>query len=420
MKTGSFCIQALLFLFIALSPIQDFFLQGTTLRGLGASPSIFPLAAMAIVTLSNWLMAGNFKADRTLLTCLGYVLVTAIYGFAFFGLSSHGESLIWKGSTVFVSLSVVVLAIRNVEYKINTVTRVAIYAAFCLVVLGFCFSSANPFGFPQLLENPILHFTPAPDLRPRGLASEPSEFSITAVVFGLLSAHVAHSRFSKLILVFVTVGLLVASGSKGGIFTLFICGIMVSVIKWHSKWYQVAALALLLFPLGAVVIWMLPNLFPEDSFAVAASVPTRLSMLFCALRTIEHHPFGVGLSGFLPAVATYLPGAIDTTQSMFPIPLNFSEVTAYMTSADMVSTKTFVFDQMMRFGVPFGVFFFVFVNRIIKGLVARKQILMTVAVMASTIAITTYIPGTGAFPIPIVFGMAFNQIKQDAANSFSS
>jgi hypothetical protein len=411
-KTGSLYIQALLFLFIALSPIQDFFLQGTALRGLGASPSIFPLAALAIITLSNWLMAGNFKADRTLIVCLGYVLLTAIYGFAFFGLTSHGESLIWKSSTVFVSLSVVVLAVCNVDYQINAVTRAAIYTAFGLVVLGFCFSSANPFGLPQWLETSILHFTPTPDLRPRGLASEPSEFSITAVAFGLLSTHVAQSRVSKVILFFLTVGLLVASGSKGGISTLFICGIIVSIIKWHSKWYQVAALTLLLFPVGIVAIWMIPNLFPEDSLSVAATVPTRLSMLFCAITTIEHHPFGVGLPGFLPAVATYLPGAINTTQSMFPVPLNFSEVTEYMTSADMVSTKTFVFDQMMRFGLPFGVFFFLFVSRLIKGLVARKQIVMTIAVLASTIAITTYIPGTGAFPIPIVFGVALSQMKK--------
>jgi hypothetical protein len=82
-----------------------------------------------------------------------------------------------------------------------------------------------------------------------------------------------------------------------------------------------------------------------------------------------------------------------------------------MTSAETVSTKTFYFDQVMRFGVPFGVFFLVVVAKLVKELMARKLLILSIAVVACTIAIATYIPGIGAFAIPIVFGVAISEVK---------
>jgi len=345
---------------------------------------------------------------------LVYVFLITVYGFFFFGFTSHGESLIWKSATSFTSLALLVLAVNSIDYRMNSSIRTGIYAAFGLLVLGFCFSNANPFGLPPLLETPILHFTSLSESRPRGLASEPSELSITAVAIGLLSVHVTRSRWIKTLLLCLTVGILIASGSKGGIFTLFICVIILSAIKWHSRWYQVPALVLLVFPLGAILIALLPNLFPEESFAFSGTVPTRVSMLVCALMTVSHHPFGVGLSGFLPAVATYLPNAMQTTQSMSPIPLNFTEVTAYLTSAEMVSTKTFYFDQLMRFGVPFGVFFIMVVSKLVRRLMESKLLVMSIAVLACSIAIATYIPGIGTFAVPIVFGVALHEVKNES------
>lgn len=405
-------IQVCLFLFIAVSPIQDFFLQGTPLRGLGASPSLFPLLVIIAVGSTQWLLSGEFKIKRIFLIGLVYIFLTALYGFMVFGFSSHGESLFWKSVTSFISLALVVLAVSQIDYSMKPAIRAGIYTALALLILGFCFSNANPFGLPPLLEVPTLHFTPAPDFRPRGLASESSELSVTAIVIGLLSVHITKSRPRKFLLFCLTIAILIASGSKGGIFTLFLCAIILCIIQWHSRWYQVAALVVLVLPLGAVLIALLPTLFPEDSFAFWGTVPTRVSMLFCALMTVVRHPFGVGLPGFLPAVAAYLPDAMDKTQALFSIPLNFTEVSAYLTSADMVSTKTFFFDQLMRFGLPFAVAFVIFVSKLIGRLVASKQLVMSVAVLAAGVAITTYISGTRGFAVPIVFGVALNEAKK--------
>jgi len=350
------------------------------------------------------------RVSLSVVICLAYVLFTAVYGILLFGVRSHGENLLWKGTTIFISLATIIFAVK-LDYDKSPVVRSAIYVAFALVLFGFLFGNSNPLGLPALVENGVLHYYPLPDLRPRGFASEASQFSLTAVIIGLLSVHVARSRAAKTLLFLVTLGLLIASGSKGGILTLFICVIILCVMKWHSKFYHIIILFFILLPLGLGLIWVIPNLFPEEALASSGTVPTRFSMIICALMTVIHNPFGVGLTGFLPAVAKYLSGAMSTVQSIFPFPLNFEEVSDYLISSDMVSTKSFFFDQLMRFGIPFAFFFVVFIGSLLKRLVAERQRVLFIAILASTIAIMTYAPGTGNYAIPILFGVALTEVR---------
>jgi len=331
--------------------------------------------------------------------------LTALYGLFVFGVSSHGENLLWKGTTSLLSLGAILFAV-TLDYGKSSVVRAAVYVALGLMVVGFLFGNSNPVGLPALTENKVLHFTPLNDERPRGLSREPSELSITAIIFGLLAIQITQSSTRRILPILLTVGLLLASGSKGGILTLFICVIVLCIMKWHSRWYQVIGLLFVLFPLGLILIWLIPNLFPEDSFAISGTIPTRFSMIICALTTVAHHPIGVGSPGFLPAVARYLPVGMSAVESIFPFPLYFGEVSEYLTSADTVSTKTFFFDQLMRFGIPFAVFFFIFIARLLKDLAKRRRTVLLIAIMACSIAIMTYQPGTGNFAIPIVFGVA--------------
>src|SRR6266478_2967915 len=192
-----------LFLFIALCPIEDFMLQGTPLRGLGASPSIFPLCALALIGGAQWLLSSKMRLSLGGVICFVYVLMTAIYVLLLFGVWSQGENLLWKGATSFISLAAIMFA-AALHYDRGPVVRAAIYVAFLLIIVGFLFGNSNPLRLPALVENGQLHFTPLPDVRPRGLASEPSQFSITAIVIGLLSVHVTRSRAGKTLLFLLT------------------------------------------------------------------------------------------------------------------------------------------------------------------------------------------------------------------------
>src|SRR6185312_8330313 len=126
-------LQICTFLFIALSPIQDCFLQGTPMRSLGASPSLFPLCGIGLVAGARWLLSSELKVNVKLLFCLAYVSITAIYGFLIFGTSSHGENLFLKGTTIFVSLGVILFATFGVNYEPAPLLRAAIYSAFILL-----------------------------------------------------------------------------------------------------------------------------------------------------------------------------------------------------------------------------------------------------------------------------------------------
>lgn len=420
MNTTSVFYRTCLFLFIALSPIEDFFLQASPLRAFGTSPALFPLAALGGVAVAHWLTSGHLKVNRIFLICLVYALAITVYGLLFFGFVSVGENLIWKSAKSFIALAIVAFAATNIDYRITSTVRAAIYTAFFFTVLGFCFGNANPFGLPHLVENAVLHFTPDPAVtRPRGLASEPSMFSVTVIVFGLLCAHVARSKPVKGILILLTAALLVGSGSKGGILTLFLCLIILTIMKWHSRWYHVPVVLFVLLPLGLFLIWLVPNLFPESGIAASSSVSTRLSMIACALITVRHHPLGVGLAGLLPSVVAYLPNAMETVQSFFPVPLTFQEVSVHLTSPEMAGTMTFFFDQLMHFGIPFAVCFFVLIVGLLKHLVARQQLILTIAILASTIAVTIYVHTFGHYPVPILFGVALSEVRS-GANTRSS
>src|SRR5260370_35756597 len=122
--------------------------------------------------------------------------------------------------------------------------------------------------------------------------------------------------------------------------------------------------------------------------------------------TLEAAHVGGGLTRYLTDFSRYLPGLMSAVESIFPFPLYFGEVSEYLASADMVSTKFFFFDQLMRFGIPFALFFFVFITGLIKRLAAKGRMILLTAIMACTIAVITYQPGTGNFAIPIVFCVA--------------
>src|SRR5262249_31580032 len=173
---------------------------------------------------------------------------------------------------------------------------------FFFMIVGLCFGNNNPLGLPELTETPFFHWVANNDFgRPRGFTTEPSVFSLNVTIVGLLSAHIAKSRAAKALLLVVTVALLVFARSKGGILMLFLTLMILCLIKWHSRWYHIVGVAFILLPLGLSLIWLVPLLFTDTMIYESTTVPTRLSMILCALIAVRHHPLGVGLSGFVPA-----------------------------------------------------------------------------------------------------------------------
>jgi hypothetical protein len=337
-----------------------------------------------------------------------YAFLLTIYGIMRFGVTFYGQNLLRTSLGSLMILSLFVAAIFLPHYELRGTVRSACYAAFFILVCGLCFSHPTPFGLPSLFDNPVFHYTTIPTLdRPRGLSSEPSFLSVTTISIGFLCAHFSRKRISKAFFLLATVGLLVVIGSKGGIFIIFICLGVVAMLKFR-KWYQLPILGLAIVPLGIIAAASIPTLFPETGILQSGSVQTRASMIVCATTIVAHHPFGVGFSGYRPAVSKYLPDSMRTIQSLSPLPLDFSEVSEYLGVSPNVGTKTFFFDEAMCFGLPFILVFIIFTTRLLKRLAVEQRILF-IGVMAIVIAFCSYVSVSGEYATAILLGVAIRE-----------
>jgi ABC-type multidrug transport system fused ATPase/permease subunit len=401
--------RTLIFAFIALSPIQDFFLRGTALAMPGDSPSLFPLLCLVALALSHWILCGRFRVPQIGMIAGLYAFLLTIYGVLQFGMTFYGQNLFRKSLGSLTILSLFLAAIFIPRYELRGTVRFACYAAFLILVFGLCFSHPTPVGLPGFFDNAVFHYTLIPTLdRPRGLSSEPSFLSVTAISLGLLCAHFSRNRISKAFFVLATLGLLVAIGSKGGILIIFICIGILGMLKFH-KWYQLPLLGLLIVPLALIAMIWIPTLFPDEGIAQSGSVQTRASMILCAIETVAHHPFGVGFSGFLPAVSKYLPDSMNSIQAVSPLPLDFSEVSEYLGDSPNTGTKTFLFDQAICFGLPFVLLFLVLTIRLLKRLRVVNNRILVVAVMAVAIAFCSYVSLSGEYATAILIGVAIQE-----------
>jgi O-Antigen ligase len=406
--------RLLIFTFIALSPIQDFIMRGTALAIPGSSASTVPLLFIMFLAFAPWVVCGRFRVLRVGAIAALYAILLTIYGVMQFGMTFYGQNLFRTSLGSLTILSLFLAAIFIPRYDMRGTVRSACYAAFFILVLGLCLSHPTPFGLPRLFDNPVFHYTIDPTLdRPRGLSTEPSFLSVTIISIGLLCAHFSRKRISKAFFLVATIGLLVATGSKGGICILFICLGILAMLRFR-KWYQLPVLGLAIVPLALIATAWIPTLFPEEGIIQSGSVQTRASMVLCAIAIVEHHPFGVGFSGYRPAVSKYLPDSMRSIQSLSPLPLDFSEVSEYLGVSPNVGTKTFFFDQAMCFGLPFVIVFIVLVVRLLKRLSVEKRILF-VGVMAVAIAFCSYVAVSGEYATAILFGVA---IQETGGNLF--
>jgi hypothetical protein len=401
--------RLLIFTFIALCPIQDFILRGTPLIAvLGSSPSSVPLLFMIVLASAAWAVCGRFRVLQVGAIAVLYAFLLTIYGFMQFGMTFYGQDSLRTSLGSLLILSFFLSAVFIPRYELRGTVRSACYVAFFLLVLGLCFSDPTPFGLPRLFDNPVSHYTSIPTLdRPRGLSSEPSFLSVTTISMGLLCAHFSRKRISKGFFLLATVGLLLAIGSKGGTFIIFVCLGILAMLRFR-KWYQLPILGLAIVPLALIATVSIPTLFPESGILQSGSVQTRASMIVCAIVTVVHHPLGVGFSGFRPAVSKYLPESMSSIQSLSPLPLDFSEVSEYLGVSPNVGTKTFFFDQAMCFGLPFVILFIVVIIRLLKGLSVENRILF-VGVMAVAIAFCSYVAISGEYATAILFGVAIQE-----------
>lgn len=398
----------LLWVAIALSPFQDTALQHTPFKLLAASPAVLPLFALCLLAGALHLLNNPFSIGRTGLLITGYVVLVCAANFVSL---QHGEAVIyWKPLLANSFLTILMLfTVFRIDYRIGLGFRIAIYTAFCFTIVGIACG--------QLLGSNAISFlqaTPSVGGRPHGFSTEASTLSVQIVASGMLTAHFLSRSWQKLCVAIITCVLLVFSSSKGGLISLLLCVVVLSIAKSHSSVWSKITVSLVVLPLvyfgGLLILSQFGTIVEANE---TATIATRFSMVVYAVIAIAHNPFGVGFTGFLPSIPHYLPQAMSFVQSLFPFPLWFGEVQEYLYPPQAnADCKTMFFDFFAYFGIPFAIIFFWFMIGTLRRLFRCQCYWLFVAVLFSMMALLTYYSTISAWTLPLLFGISLHEIRR--------
>ncbi len=388
----------LLFCLIVFLPLQDTVLQKTPLRNLGGSLSTFPLVLLGAL----WLLERGMKLDgrvqkRVAAAVLYALLLTAAYLLRW-GSSFQETSLLVKSFNLAVIVGLYLFGVFGVDY---TPSRWLWAGA----MLGFGLTLFAALAGPALDGNGLLHATINFDARPRGFATESSTFSVQAVISGLLAVYFAKRAGTRVLFAVVTVALLIHSGSKGGLITLLLCAALYGVARAGLSVGRLLLGAAVLVPASIFISGMISQGFDNDLVSNGSSVATRATMTLFTAMCVLHNPLGVGFSGFYPAMARYLPEAMNTVTGFFNFPLVFTEVSNYQYTTENADCKTLFLNWSVYFGLPFVCLFLCFFARLVRRLYLRREQTLLIGALFSAIALTTYYSSMNAYSIPVLLGV---------------
>jgi hypothetical protein len=405
--------EYLLWLFVVLTPLQDTILQSTPMKLLVASPAVLPLSALLFLRFSRILVRLSMR--RVVLVVFAYIALVCLANLFNPGLEGLAFDLKAFVSYGF-STTLILFAVFGVNYKDSRGFRAAVYMAFGITILGIAVNVLmGPNAIPALQATTTVN-----DLsdRLRGFSTEPGSLSIEIVTIGMLTAHLLRRSWQKWCSAAATCGLLVWSTAKGGLICLLLCAIVLPIVRSKSSIWIKLLIACIVTPviwLGALISFSQFNSLVETN--QTATIATRLSMIVYALITVAHNPFGVGFTGFLPSIPRYLPQAMEFIQSLFPFGLWFQEVREYLDPPYVnADCKTFFFDFLAFFGIPFAIAFFVFTYRLLRQLLRCGCYSLFVGVLFSIFALIAYYSLLNAFAVPLLFGVAVCETKRHQAS----
>lgn len=406
--------SALLFAFIVFLPFQDVGLANTPLGVAGASLSVIPLVMLLMIQLAEWSLQKDLKINVLHLWVVSYMIVVTTVYFASSGIVSYGENMVWKSIKLLILTVLFASPISFINYEKFHNIKYAVGIAFTLSCAGLLL----PFlGLEWFDSNSMLHATPNGNMRPRGFALESSTLSIQIVTLGLLAMHFFHNRLTKALLLIIIVVILMTIESKGGV-AVFGLTVFLSILLLPktASWKRMLGIIVGVIIMANAFYFILDSVTKDlEEFS---STATRLTMAITTVLIAAHNPFGVGFSGYLPAISTYLPDAIN----LINLPLNYGEVSSYIAqnSAKNISAKTFLFNYFLFFGWPFVIGFILFFIELVRRVrkVGSKHLLA--AILFSVLAISTYSDGLGLYNVSLVFGVAFNEaFRKDKFGNFS-
>jgi hypothetical protein len=409
--------QLLLFLFICLMPFQDTILQATPLQRLGSSFSILPLLALAFLSTADRVLTANLRVNRLVLYGSSYVFAVCLFGLLRFGFISQDTNLVVESLKLCLETGLVLFVIFGLDYSDQRILSMAVQIAFWIAVFGVAAYDLNFLGLRVVAASPVLHQTVPEgftDGRWRGLTKEPSVLAPLLMGIGLLSSHFSKSKAMKAAYWAVTLAVTALSGSKGGILSMVLLIGVLFFAQAKVSVLRTVQLTLLAIPIAFLSILVLLPQIASEAIMYSMSVATRLTMQIWTGIVLLHFPFGVGFSGFLPAMKIYVLDAATFLQSLSPLPLNFNEVSGYAYSAQDAGAKTLAANYAAYFGFPFLFIAGRFCVRLVRDLYRQRNITLLACVLFLIIQLCTSVDSVAYYNLYLPFGIAFYQCRKNA------
>lgn len=402
--------ELLLALVVLGSPFQDTILKTLGLGALGRSFAVLPLLLLALFDFCSWLAGRRHIVPLKLTATIAYCAIISVGYLAKYGTQWNDVFLPAKALSQVVTVGLAVYTIFAVDWANFRYLGATLHAAFAIAVIGVAVCDYNLLDLGSIGNSGIFHQTEILDQRWRGFASEASALSLTLASLGMLSAAYARRKSTQLGFIAATAFLLAAGGSKGGILTLAIVGI-VGLGTVRRQLARRSAYVLLSAPFAYIAADRFMSLSAIEVLTETTTLATRGTLAIWAGIVVLHNPLGVGLAGFYPALSEYLPEAMRTAVQLSPLPLNFQEVVRYLTSSENASAKTMLMNFTVYWGIPFLAGFFLFVSRITKACVRSQRLSLLAAILFVTIALCTYSDSLVSYNVLLAYGLGWRECR---------
>ncbi len=402
--------RALLIATAILLPFENTGLQGTSLGAFGVSAAILPLSFYLLFLISRWAVSWpNQRIQLMFVLALVYMLIVSAIPLMVWGTESHGEYLITKGLKQFLMMIYVGLAF-HLAMSCASGLKYAVPTALFIALAGVLLNDVLTLG--AVVNSQLVHYVENTNLRPRGFSIESTTLGVQVTTLGLLAAYFSGSNIAKWLCLLFTVVVVAFAFTKGGIVALFAAAGITLVIfaKGLILWRGVvviAVIALVAFFASVATDFVAVDI--QDTTSIATRLVLAVAAVIIAFNTI----FGVGLTGMLPALDRFGPDAVNLVSSVFPLPLIFVEVESYFSSstAEFISLKSFFFDNLVFFGLPFAAAYFWFHSWLLKTLYLKGEWLLFLALTFCFIALTFYYSGYGYYCVPLVYAAALIRVR---------
>ncbi|MFZ5957321.1 hypothetical protein ACOXVJ_07390 [Pseudomonas knackmussii] len=402
-NTNFYAEDILVALILLLSPIANLASQGTALGIFGASAAAPFVALLSIFTIYKSIKKGKIK--RSTVSIIIYASTLTLIYLLFIPQQIKDETTLLKSIKValFYTFSLLLLLIDN---KNLSIIKMGAWGGLVLCILS---------TLPSLSEISFLNYEGTSEGRPRGLTMEASHFAFISGAIALLIFSIEERIILRMVSSAIGATLLTYCQSKAGLIFYALGFYLFFATNAKSKKHFILTSLLILISSYFIIFVILPSSLSRISNDMDnyTSTATRLVGLLSAILVVIHNPFGVGFGAYLYKFLASIPSAIELSRTFLPY-LDYSEVIGYTTqkTTRSISTKSFLADTLIYFGVPFIIFTIRKLRTLISNILKNNRKPLIPAATFLIMSLSFWSTGIGFYPAFILISIIFKISKK--------